>query len=89
MCNWNLRREESEWGRRNIWRNNGPKFSKINQRFQSTDPRSSEDMKQDKNKHTKYPKIKSLYSNYWKQREDDFSREQKIKKIIARISVLQ
>lgn len=47
-------------------RNNGPKFSKINKRLQPTDPRSSEDIKQDKNKHTKYPNINTLYSNYRK-----------------------
>lgn len=45
--------------------NNGQEFSKISQRFQSTDPRSSENIKQDKNKHTKYPNI-NIYSNYWK-----------------------
>lgn len=43
-------------------------FLKLIKRVQATVPRSSENMKQDKNKHTKYSNTNSLYSSYWKPR---------------------
>ena len=40
--------EEREWGRRNAWINNSWDISKINNRQQTTDLRSSENAKPDK-----------------------------------------
>ena len=48
MCNCNTKRRRIK---QNIWRNNSQNFSKINDKFQTMDPGSIEDTKQDK-----YPK---------------------------------
>lgn len=64
------RRGKREWGWRNIWKDNGWEFSKIDKRCQATDTSSSTSCKQEKYKKQQKPYIdhSGTYTNQ-RQRE--------------------
>lgn len=60
-CNWNSWRRKRKLSRQHIWSNSGQEFSKINDRYQTTNP----DIKESKQKYSlKNLHIGLLYSNF-------------------------